>query len=92
MLLLVAVVSSAVSSPSSMSLRQEGEKIAVVAEYEADDFPIPPPNSPESAAKGMAFLEAYHAYVKTLGTHSIYSKNKYIFVLWSDRLIDLLTL
>ena len=73
MLLLVAAV-SAVSNPSSMSLRQEGEKTAVLANYEAEDFLIPPPTSPESAVLGMAFLEAYQAYLDTLGTHSIFKK------------------
>ena len=41
--------------PSAASVRQE------------KDFMIPPPTSPESAAKAKAFVEAYHAYIKSLG-------------------------
>jgi hypothetical protein len=60
-LLLVAVILVSVANayPSNANLRQA---------QSGDDFLIPPPNSPESAAKAKAFANAYQDYIKSLGT------------------------
>lgn len=85
MSLLVATLASSAASYSSIaSLRQEQTsagtpskgKHAVLAKPSADDFPIPPPNSPESTIKAQAFVDAYHAYIDSLGTRLTIFYNK----------------
>ena len=43
----------------------------------SDDFMIPPPSTPEGAEKAKAFVDAYHAYIDSLGKidRSVKKKN-----------------
>lgn len=64
MLLLVVAVSVSVvcALPSRQELLQSERQAKSAA-----DYMIPPPNSPESEAKANAFVDAYHAYIDSLG-------------------------
>ena len=64
MLLLVVAVSVSVvcALPSRQELLQNMRQAK-----STDEFLIPPPNSPESEAKAKAFVDAYHAYIGSLG-------------------------
>ena len=48
--------------PKTLLMRQETSR------SDDDDYFMPPPNSPESEAKAKVFANAYHDYIKSLGT------------------------